>query len=201
MIFAMPSRKVVICSIYLLSVVLFISGILTPIIRFEFDQFDFIRSVLGGSIANFSDQEISQAMKKASYAFGGSGDIVDISSSQTETVISGIRKLFVQGDTTPALIVLIFSVIFPIFKFIIILVAFFSKFSFRKTNYTLSKVHKFAMVDVFALAIVVIMTSSKNFFSTEFMGGFYCFVGYVVMMQIMFFLMRPYQTQPGLQSD
>ena len=111
------------------------------------------------------------------------GDVV--LSFESKGVIGSIEKLFESSDMTVAIVILIFSVVVPIFK---ILFLFFSAI-FMKSGFAhkivlfLKMIGKWSMVDVFVVAVfLVYLTANKGDVSrAEVEVGLYFFLAYVIV--------------------
>ena len=111
------------------------------------------------------------------------GDVV--LSFESKGVIGSIEKLFESSDITVAVVILLFSVVVPIFK---ILFLFFSAI-FMKSGFAhkivlfLKMIGKWSMVDVFVVAVfLVYLTANKGDVSrAEVEVGLYFFLAYVIV--------------------
>jgi paraquat-inducible protein A len=111
------------------------------------------------------------------------GDIV--LSFESKGVMGSIIKLWEGGDLVVALVILIFSVIVPLFKvtsllFIVIFIE--SKFAEHMVKF-FKAIGKWSMVDVFVVAIfLVYLTANKGDMSrAEIEVGLYFFLAYVIL--------------------
>ncbi len=109
-------------------------------------------------------------------------------SFDTKTIISTIEKLFVEGNYVVATLVLLFSIVIPFFKSIVILVYGFLKESGLGKNITLfiDKLGKWSMADVFIVSFLVVFFSTKQDIHSliKIESGLYFFLGYVLLSMI-----------------
>ena len=111
------------------------------------------------------------------------GDVV--LSFESKGVIGSIEKLFAGGDNTVAIVILLFSVVVPIFKILsLFFIAIFMKSGFaHKVVLFLKMIGKWSMVDVFVVAVfLVYLTANKGDVSkAEVEVGLYFFLAYVIV--------------------
>lgn len=100
---------------------------------------------------------------------------------ESNNIISSIDKLFLQNNYFVGGIILLFSIIFPLLKTIILLISVNGKFQ-TLSNF-LTYIGKWSMSDVFVLAIflVYLSPSPSSPIHTELEVGFYLFFSYVVL--------------------
>ena len=101
------------------------------------------------------------------------------------SIISLSEKLILENEHTLGIIVILFGLIFPVFK---IFTRLFNIKVFEKFN-----LHRFSMVDIFLLSFLIFMGKLSAFFEIELLTGFYflllsIFLGYI---QIIFSNMIP----------
>jgi len=107
---------------------------------------------------------------------------------ESSTIISSIEKLFLQDNYFVGGIILLFSIIFPIFKTIIsfLALAINNSKTLNIISYFSSKITKFSMTDVFVLSIFLVYLSPKadGIIKTQLELGFYFFFIYVILSMI-----------------
>lgn len=97
----------------------------------------------------------------------------------TQSVISSASKLYHLGNYTAAALIFMFSIILPICKQVILLASLASSpGNPNRLANTVISIHKWAMLDVFALSIVVISISSSSSWNASILDGFYWFLSY-----------------------
>ena len=103
---------------------------------------------------------------------------------ETRSIIQSIENLFDSGNYTVAMLILVFSVVVPIVKMLIMLVVFLAKnHPLRPAMHRfVDNISKWAMADVYAMGIFVAFLSAKATDALDaFIGeGFYYFVGYCI---------------------
>ena len=104
---------------------------------------------------------------------------------ESSTIISSIEKLFLQDNYFVGVIILIFSIIFPIVKTILSLfIVFINNIKFLNIiSNMFSKISRFSMTDVFVLSIFLVYLSPKanGIIKTQLEVGFYFFFIYVIL--------------------
>jgi len=109
-------------------------------------------------------------------------------SFETKSIIGTIQKLYEHKNYIIALIVLLFSIIIPLVKTLVILLYGFLKESGLGKNIikTLDKLGKWSMADVFIVAFLVVFFSTKQDIHSSLVveSGLYFFLGYVLLSMI-----------------
>jgi len=109
-------------------------------------------------------------------------------SFNTKSIIGTIEKLFIQENYIIALLVLLFSIVIPFMKTIIILLYGFLKESGpgKSIIALIDKLGKWSMADVFIVALLVVFFSTKQDIHSALKveSGFYFFLGYVLLSMI-----------------
>lgn len=100
------------------------------------------------------------------------------SNTTRQSIVSSVKELFRLGSYSAALIVLVFSVVLPITKQVVFVLSLLGGSDSRRVLPWVATVHKWAMVDVFVLAMVVLTLSSATAWNAKLLGGFYWFLGY-----------------------
>ena len=96
----------------------------------------------------------------------------------TLSIFSGFIRLFQEGHYFLCLIILIFSVIFPVCKIFILLCIWFLKWEtkrIKKLLYLLGIFGKYSMLDVFVIALLVVMIRIRLIADIEIHFGIYVF--------------------------
>ncbi|HHD83720.1 MAG TPA: paraquat-inducible protein A [Campylobacteraceae bacterium] len=106
-------------------------------------------------------------------------------SFESKSLTGTIARLFSQSNYLIATLVLLFSVMIPLFKSLIIMMyGFFRESGFgRKSVKLIEKIGKWSMVDVFIVALLVVLFSTKQDIHTSLQieSGLYFFIGYVLL--------------------
>ncbi len=109
-------------------------------------------------------------------------------SFDTKTIISTIEKLFAGGNYIVATLVLLFSIVIPFLKSIVILVYGFLKESGLGKNIIvlIDKLGKWSMADVFIVSFLVVFFSTKQDIHSliKIESGLYFFLVYVLLSMI-----------------
>jgi hypothetical protein len=115
--------------------------------------------------------------------------------SQTRSIVSSVRRLYEVGSPTPATLILLFSVIVPVTKALLVAWAFFmtSGAVRRRTLAFVVAIAKWSMADVFVVAIFIAYLAAQAStappngdqpapgliaFTADFCLGFYFFAAY-----------------------
>lgn len=147
--------------------------------------FDFLRASMPEHFGAMSDgaleSQFEMMVKIASMSIKDV-DLATVLHSHTHrefSVLSSLRHLLESGNLVASMLVLVFSVLFPVMK---LLGAARHMLGSRKANGKvvglLGSVHRFAMLDVLVVALMVIMFSSATPMSIKVGAGFYAFVAY-----------------------
>jgi len=103
----------------------------------------------------------------------------------TQSILKTIETLYTNNNQLVAILILLFSVIVPILKAIILLVVLFLKnLSSRKKLFDFVRViGKWSMADVFVVGIFLafLATQSNDGFHAEIHAGFYYFLAYCLI--------------------
>lgn len=100
-------------------------------------------------------------------------------SATRKSIVSSVIKLFDLNCYTAASLILIFSIIVPICKQLAMLAAVLVQRERGRVLVAVTQsVHKWAMLDVFVLAMVVLGLSSATAWNAYLLEGFYWFLGY-----------------------
>ena len=109
-------------------------------------------------------------------------------SFESKSIVTTITKLFSDHNYLLALIILLFSVIVPVMKsLLIILYGFLREHKMsEKIVRWIEKIGKWSMIDVFIVALLVVLFSTKQDIHTAMVVevGFYFFLGYVLLSMI-----------------
>ena len=115
------------------------------------------------------------------------GDIV--LSFESKGVLGSISKLIESGDVVVALVILLFSVIVPVFKvFSLLFISLFMQSRFAdKIVMFFKMIGKWSMVDVFVVAVFLVYLTSNNadVSRAEIEVGLYFFLAYVIVSMLM----------------
>ncbi len=109
-------------------------------------------------------------------------------SFETKSIIGTIEKLYEHKNYVVAIIVLLFSIIIPVVKTLVILLYGFLKESGLGKNIikALDKLGKWSMADVFIVAFLVVFFSTKQDIHSSLVieSGLYFFLGYVLLSMV-----------------
>lgn len=95
-----------------------------------------------------------------------------------KSIVSSVGALYQLDAYSAATLILLFSVITPIAKQVsLLLVVLFPDQSVKLGTIT-QAIHKWAMLDVFVLAMIVLTLSSATAWNATLLDGFYWFLGY-----------------------
>lgn len=101
----------------------------------------------------------------------------------TFTVLTGIQSLYEEGHYILALVVFLFSVIFPIVKLSFLLIIWYCKFTEPRRRWLIgwvSQMGRWSMLDVFVVAIVVVIGKMSQAASAEPRRGIYIFATSII---------------------
>lgn len=96
----------------------------------------------------------------------------------TFSVTTGIQSLFQEGHAILALIIFLFSVIFPLFKLIVLFQIWFTALNEKQRKlyiHWLGVLGKWSMLDVFVVAVTIVVTKISSFAKAEAQIGIYFF--------------------------
>jgi hypothetical protein len=106
-------------------------------------------------------------------------------SFESKSIYTTIEKLIEGRNYFTALLVLLFSVVIPLFKALVLtLYGFFKESGMAKKSVkVIEKIGKWSMADVFIVALLVVLFSTKQDIHTSMQieTGFYFFTGYVLL--------------------
>jgi len=108
-----------------------------------------------------------------------------MTSAQGYTVAAGARQLWAAGDRVPALLIFGFSIIFPILKTLLMLVVYVGRLAWpaeqrgRRILKLLNASHKYTMLDVFVVAVMVFALSNQKLISVNPGSAIYWYVLYM----------------------
>ena len=106
----------------------------------------------------------------------------------TFSVVTGIQSLFQERHYFLALIILFFSIVFPIFKLIVLCQIWFSHLEDNRRNFYLhwlGILGKWSMLDVFVVAITIVVTKISGFAKGEARIGIYFFTASILLAMIL----------------
>ncbi len=103
----------------------------------------------------------------------------------TQSILGTIRTLYNDNNQLVAILILLFSVLIPVFKAISLLVVlFFKNLSIRGRLYKfVSIISKWSMADVFVVGVFLafLATKSDDNIETQLHSGFYYFLAYCII--------------------
>lgn len=123
---------------------------------------------------------------------------------RTQSVISGIQQLYEFDNTLVASLILLFSVIVPVLKAILLcLVLAFKNWRYRTRVYQfVALIGKWSMADVFVVGVFLmyLATASEENITSSILEGFYYFAAYCIIsvaaIQVM--TLKEITSQPGV---
>lgn len=127
---------------------------------------------------------------------------------RTQSVISGIQLLYEYNNNLVASLILLFSVVVPVLKAILLcLVLAFKKWRLRRRVYQfVALIGKWSMADVFVVGVFLmyLATASEENITSSILDGFYYFAAYCIIsvaaIQVM--TLKEITSQPGVvKSD
>ncbi len=106
-------------------------------------------------------------------------------SFESKTILTTIEKLYHEDNLLLAGVILLFSILIPLFKSLVILLYGFLKESGlgQKATTLIDKMGKWSMADVFIVSVLVVFFSTKQDIhsSLKIQVGLYFFLGYVLL--------------------
>lgn len=105
----------------------------------------------------------------------------------TFSVLTGIQNLFIEGHILLGLLIVLFSILFPIFKLLILFRVWFSCMPESKQIFYIRWLEifgKWSMLDVFVVAITVVMTQISKLADANPRIGIYFFCASILITMI-----------------
>ena len=106
----------------------------------------------------------------------------------TFSVITGIQSLFQEKHYALGLIILFFSIIFPVFKLIVLFRIWFTALTEKRRDFYLhwlGILGKWSMLDVFVVAVTIVVTKISKFAKAEAHIGIYFFALSILLAMIL----------------
>lgn len=103
------------------------------------------------------------------------------------SVLGGIQNLFHEKQYVLAAVIFLFSVVFPVIKLLALSVLWFRRYSGDqrlKMLQWVERMGRWSMVDVFVLAIVIVLTKTTPLTKAEPRMGLYVFAGSVLLSMV-----------------
>lgn len=170
-----PLRERLVSSTLLVATTVLLYFALTlPIISFEINGTSIVDVIRGvaPSMNDLTNEDIfllAQAFLET--------DLSGYSNLEEYSVIGGANRLWELENYFPAILIVLFSVVFPIVKLAITwLVAF--RGQPQNINKIMTAVHRVSMLDVFVVSVIVFVISRSAGYEVSFGIGFYVFVAY-----------------------
>lgn len=104
--------------------------------------------------------------------------------THTFSVLTGITSLFHEKQYFLGVIIFFFSIVFPIFKLAILAIIWFSKLVEEQRAsflYWLGVLGKWSMLDVFVIAVTIVVTKISTFAEAQAETGIYFFGGSILL--------------------
>ncbi len=118
--------------------------------------------------------------------------------NDTWSIASGIYELLTKDHLMVGIIVLTFTIIFPIAKLCIVAAIFFVNFNLpkvRKLTKLLTMSGKWSMLDVFVIAVFVVTAKLSSFADATARWGLYMFALHVILSMILVQVTTDYTTK------
>lgn len=143
-------------------------ALLTPIVSVTIDYVDAVRELSPG----LERGTVEWALRR----------MVDedraLATVRSYSVVGGVEVLLRREAWVAAALVAGFSVVFPLIKTVLTLIGALSFSVASGALSLLARLHKWALLDVFAIAVVVVTFSNFPFATITIEPGFYWFLGY-----------------------
>lgn len=94
------------------------------------------------------------------------------------SLISSIKAMWGEGHHSLALLIFFFSIIFPFGKLLALVMVWYRSMSAERRDrvlHWLSLLGKWSMLDVFVIAVLIVLTQSKGYVDAEAQAGLYIF--------------------------
>jgi hypothetical protein len=166
-----PTLPVVLwlCSSALLSL-----GLTRPVIQIDVNIEGVLRDALDRQPA------IGLLLQERGFKLADVASKLPPTNSTRQSVVSSAMKLYRLKCFTAATLILLFSIVVPLGKQAVLLFVLLSPDGNSKNLVSAaSALHKWAMLDVFVLSMVVLALSSATAWNALLLDGFYWFLGYV----------------------
>jgi len=170
-----PLRERLVSSALLVATTVLLYFALTlPIISFEINGGSIVDVIRG--VAPSMDDLTNEDIFLLAEAFLET-DLSGYSSLEEYSVIGGANRLWGLENYFPAILIVLFSVVFPIVKLVITwLVAF--RGQPQNLNKIMTAAHRVSMLDVFVVSVIVFVISRSAGYEVSFGIGFYVFIAY-----------------------
>ncbi len=123
----------------------------------------------------------------------------------TQSILKTIETLYTNNNQLVAILILLFSVIVPIIKAILLLVVLFlKKLGSRKKLFNfVHLIGKWSMADVFVVGVFLafLATKSNDGFHAEIHAGFYYFLAYCLISLLAIQIMKVEEETPVLEDE
>ena len=168
----LSEHKLVAIALWMVTTVFLVMGLCRPVIEISVNVESVLKDAINqhpvvGLLLHEKGLKLSEIASK-----------LPPTSSTQQSVVSSIKKLYGIGSFTAATIILLFSVMFPILKQTIYLIAMLDKGNTKQFVSWSTALHRWAMVDVFVLSLVVLTLSSAAAWSSRLLDGFFWFILY-----------------------
>lgn len=171
---APTSSNVALVILWVCSAVLLVFGLTRPIIQIEVN--------IVGVLQDALDRQpiVGLMLQEKGFSLPQVASKLPPTSATQKSIVSSVIKLYELDCYTAASLILVFSIIVPICKQLAMLLGILAVPRGRSRRLVLltQTVHKWAMLDVFVLAMVVLGLSSATAWNAYLLDGFYWFLGY-----------------------
>jgi uncharacterized paraquat-inducible protein A len=120
--------------------------------------------------------------------------------NESRSVFGTIEKLFSTGNWFPAMLILIFGIAIPVIKTITVYWLLIANQPLNRIHKIILNLSKWAMADVFALAILIAFLAANSLNQTQatFLSGFYFFSAFVIISVCASYLLQKYMQKNEL---
>ncbi len=171
-------------ALWIISSVLLYFGLTEPIIALAVEP----KIVIEGMIRE--QPVIAILLRQQGYDIQALMGLIPDTVPTEQSIVSSVQELFRLNSVIPASVILFFSIITPILKQVIFGLYFVLRGeAVRLVAGLVGAIHKWAMLDVFVLSIVIVALSSQSGWSATLLPGLYWFLGYfftAAMMMVAF---------------
>lgn len=174
-------------TLLVVSLVFYYFGITEPIIAIQVDYIELVRALGGETFQNQTDEQLKALITNFAQTFFGnpSFNYDEFAAPTEQSVLSGVDELYKINNYVPATIILLFSIVLPVLKTIAIFAGLaIYRSGTEQIRRFLAFIHKWTMVDVFAVSVIVFAISRNSFIEASIMPGLIWFFTYFVLSQI-----------------
>jgi len=120
-------------------------------------------------------------------------------SGQPVSIIFGLWQFLLEGEYILFLLIAVFTIVFPVFKFYILFTLCRRKHrnseKYRQLISKLSHISKWSMLDVFVVAVIIVAVKIKSIAKVEVHYGLYIFsISILITMALTYLISKPKKT-------